>query len=125
MFEKFTVKARRVIFVARYEASKRGATSIEPCHLLAGLEREETKETEQFVAQHPEMATLRERVNPKRMPWPKVSTSVDMPLTEASRHALRVAVSGAESHASVGTAELLRGLLSVAKGEGPMTEYRA
>jgi ATP-dependent Clp protease ATP-binding subunit ClpC len=116
MFEKFTMTARRVIFFARYEASERGASSIEPCHLLAGLEREEKKETERFLAEYPEMEALRQRVNPNGVPWPKISTSVDMPLTDASKRALSAASDCAEGRASVGTAELLRGLLSVARG---------
>jgi ATP-dependent Clp protease ATP-binding subunit ClpC len=39
MFEKFTERARRVIFFGRYEASKTGSTTIETEHLL-GLIRE-------------------------------------------------------------------------------------
>ena len=40
MFERYTEKARRVIFFARYEASQYGAASIESEHLLLGLLRE-------------------------------------------------------------------------------------
>src|SRR2546428_459354 len=36
MFERYTEKARRVIFFARYEASQFGAPAIEPEHLLLG-----------------------------------------------------------------------------------------
>jgi len=41
MFERYTEKARRVIFFARYEASQFGAPAIEPEHLLLGLMRED------------------------------------------------------------------------------------
>jgi len=34
MFERYTEKARRVIFFARYEASQYGSMSIETEHLL-------------------------------------------------------------------------------------------
>ena len=34
MFEKYTEKARRVIFFARYEASQLGSRSIETEHVL-------------------------------------------------------------------------------------------
>jgi ATP-dependent Clp protease ATP-binding subunit ClpC len=37
MFERFTEKARRVIFFARYEASQYGSHQIETEHLLLGL----------------------------------------------------------------------------------------
>ena len=41
MFERYTEKARRVIFFARYEASQFGSPFIETEHLLLGLLREE------------------------------------------------------------------------------------
>ena len=41
MFERYTEKARRVIFFARYEASQFGAHAIEPEHVLLGLLRED------------------------------------------------------------------------------------
>jgi hypothetical protein len=40
MFERYTEKARRVIFFARYEASQFGASAIEAEHILLGLLRE-------------------------------------------------------------------------------------
>jgi ATP-dependent Clp protease ATP-binding subunit ClpC len=117
MFENYTENARRVIFFARLEASKTGASSIEPCHLLAGLEREVKKETELFLAEHPELKGLRQQMNPKGVPWKKLSTSVDMPLAEGSKQALSAAKCAAEAAQveRVDTGYLLRGLLSVAK----------
>ena len=41
MFERYTEKARRVIFFARYEASRYGSPCIETEHLLLGLLRED------------------------------------------------------------------------------------
>ncbi len=41
MFERYTEKARRVIFFARYEASQFGTPAIEPEHLLLGLLKED------------------------------------------------------------------------------------
>lgn len=41
MFERYTEKARRVIFYARYESSEFGTPAIEAEHLLLGLLREE------------------------------------------------------------------------------------
>ena len=40
MFERYTERARRVIFFARYEASQLGSAAIETEHLLLGLIRE-------------------------------------------------------------------------------------
>ena len=46
MFERYTEKARRVIFFARYEASQFGSPYIETEHLLLGLLREDKALTE-------------------------------------------------------------------------------
>ena len=43
MFERYTEKARRVIFFARYEASQFGSPYIETEHLLLGLLREDLR----------------------------------------------------------------------------------
>jgi ATP-dependent Clp protease ATP-binding subunit ClpC len=40
MFERYTERARRVLFFGRYEASQLGSVSIETEHLLLGLIRE-------------------------------------------------------------------------------------
>ncbi len=49
MFEKYTEKARRVIFFARYEASQFGQPYIEAEHLLLGLLREDKALTSRFL----------------------------------------------------------------------------
>ena len=41
MFERYTEKARRSIFFARYEASQFGSHEIDTEHLLLGLFRED------------------------------------------------------------------------------------
>jgi ATP-dependent Clp protease ATP-binding subunit ClpC len=41
MFERYTEKARRVIFFARYEALQYGSSVIAPEHVLLGLMRED------------------------------------------------------------------------------------
>jgi hypothetical protein len=40
MFERYTERARRVLFFVRYEASQLGSVSIETEHVLLGLLRE-------------------------------------------------------------------------------------
>ena len=49
MFERYTERARRVLFFARYEASQLGSISIETEHLLLGLNRDAAK-LARFVA---------------------------------------------------------------------------
>ena len=41
MFERYTERARRVIFFARYEATQFGSRTIESEHFLLGLLRED------------------------------------------------------------------------------------
>ena len=48
MFERYTEKARRVIFFARYEASQFGSPYIETEHLLLGLLREDKAMANRF-----------------------------------------------------------------------------
>src|ERR1039457_6672075 len=52
MFERYTEKARRVIFFARYEASQFGSPYIESEHLLMGILREDKGLTNRFLRQH-------------------------------------------------------------------------
>ena len=60
MFERYTERARRVLFFARYEASQLGSISIETEHLLLGLIREGKGPTSRIFArshlsrEHPE-----------------------------------------------------------------------
>jgi ATP-dependent Clp protease ATP-binding subunit ClpC len=48
MFERYTEKAKRTIFFARYEASQFGSPYIETEHLLLGLLREDKALTHRF-----------------------------------------------------------------------------
>ena len=84
MFERYTEKARRIIFFARYEAAQVGASNIEPEHLLLGLLRESRE-----LITPP--ANLDDLVDDLRtaMPAPgkKISTSVDLPAYRKRRSA--------------------------------------
>ena len=53
MFERFTEKARRVIFFGRYEASQFGSPFIESEHLLLGLLREDQALATRFMSSSP------------------------------------------------------------------------
>ena len=55
MFERYTEKARRVIFFARYEASLLGSGYIEPEHLLLGLFREDKAVSAKLIGPFSEM----------------------------------------------------------------------
>jgi ATP-dependent Clp protease ATP-binding subunit ClpA len=113
MFERYTEKARRSIFFARYEASQFGSAAIDTEHLLLGLLREDHG----LLRLGPELPVeaIRKRIEsaqpgPERIPIP---TSVDLPLSAACKRAL---AHGAEEAQRFGddhirTAHLLIGLL--------------
>ncbi|MGH9327687.1 MAG: ATP-dependent Clp protease ATP-binding subunit [Terriglobia bacterium] len=113
MFEKYTEKARRVIFFARYEASQFGSTYIETEHLLLGLLREDKALTNRFLRSHTSIESIRKQIEGKTTVREKVSTSVDLPLSQECKRVLAYAAEEAErlSHKHIGTEHLLMGLL--------------
>jgi len=113
MFEKYTEKARRVIFFARYEVSEHGASSIETEHLLLGLLREDKALLSRFLPANVPIEVLREQIESRIGQGEKISTSIEIPLSEASKNVLKYAVEESKglSHRHIGTEHLLLGLL--------------
>ena len=91
MFERYTEKARRTIFFARYEASQFGADCIETEHLLLGLLREDKALAHHLLGSHSGIESIRKQIEAHTPKGEKVSTSVDMPLSQESRRALAYA----------------------------------
>jgi ATP-dependent Clp protease ATP-binding subunit ClpA len=111
MFERYTEKARRSIFFARYEASQFGSAEIDTEHLLLGLLREDHS----LLGLGPELPleAIRKRIASARPGREKIPTSVDLPLSQACKVAM---ARGAEEAQKFGdehirTAHLLIGLL--------------
>jgi ATP-dependent Clp protease ATP-binding subunit ClpC len=75
MFERYTEKARRVIFFARYEASQFGSPYIETEHLLLGLLREDKALTNRFLRSHASVESIRKQIEAKRSFKPRTSTT--------------------------------------------------
>jgi len=113
MFERYTEKARRVIFFARYEASQFGSPYIETEHLLLGLLREDKALTNRFLRSHASIESIRKQIEGRTTVREKVSTSVDLPLSQECKRVLNYAAEEAErlSHKHIGTEHLLLGLL--------------
>src|SRR5712672_2341681 len=113
MFERYTEKARRVIFFARYEASQFGSPYIETEHLLLGLLREDKALANRFLRSHAAIESIRKQIEGHTTIREKVSTSVDLPLSHECKRVLVYAAEEAErlSHKHVGTEHLLLGLL--------------
>jgi len=113
MFEKYTVKARRVSFFARYEASQFGSPSIEAEHLLLGLLREDKALTHRFLRSDSSIESIREQIEAHTTIREKVSTAVDLPLSDAGKRVLSYAAeeAGRLSNKHIGSEHLLLGLL--------------
>ena len=113
MFERYTEKARRVIFFARYEASQFGSPYIETEHLLLGLLREDKALANRFLRSHAAIESIRKQIEAQTTMREKVSTSVDLPLSHECKRVLAYGAEEAErlNHKHIGTEHLLLGLL--------------
>jgi ATP-dependent Clp protease ATP-binding subunit ClpC len=114
MFERYTEKARRVIFFARYEASQFGAPAIEPEHLLLGLMREDKTLTARFLARaQASLEAIRKEIEGRAPLREKISTSVELPLAPETKRVLAYAHEESDrlQHRHIGTEHLLLGLL--------------
>jgi ATP-dependent Clp protease ATP-binding subunit ClpC len=114
MFERYTEKARRVIFFARYEASQFGAPAIEPEHLLLGLMREDKTLTARFFPRaQVSIESIRKEIEGRTLLREKISTSVELPLAPETKRVLGYAHEESDrlQHRHIGTEHLLLGLL--------------
>ena len=107
MFEKYTEKARRAIFFARYEASMFGSPYIEPEHLLLGLLRED-KSLRDLIP-HSAIEGFRQQLPARE----KFSVSVDLPLSDPSKRVLSYAAEESEimEKSFIGPGHLALGIL--------------
>ena len=114
MFEKYTERARRVIFFARYEASQFGSPLIETEHLLLGLIREDRGLAVRFFSgAGASVQDLRKEIEKRAAVRDRISISVDIPFSEESKRVLTSAVdeSNRMNHKFIGTEHILLGLL--------------
>jgi ATP-dependent Clp protease ATP-binding subunit ClpC len=114
MFEKFTEKAKRILFLARYEASQQGSKVIGTEHLLLGLLKEGEETTrELFTRANASMDLLQAELEKRGPTHEKLSTSVEIPFSDETKKVLQYAEEEAERlmHPHIGTEHLLLGLL--------------
>ena len=114
MFERYTERARRVLFFARYEASQLGSISIETEHLLLGLIREGKGLTSRiFSRSHLSLENIRKEIEGRTVFREKVSTSVEIPFSTETKRVLQFAAEEADRllHNYIGTEHLLLGIL--------------
>jgi len=118
MFERYTEKARRVIFYARYAASEYGSSYIEVEHLLLGIIRDSpgvivahaSEEHKQTI-----LETLQKSVDAVSVMRETIPTSVDLPLSDEGKHVLAHAAEQADrwGDRNITPEHLLFGLLAV------------
>src|SRR3954468_9774080 len=114
MFERYTEKARRVIFFARYEASQFGAPAIEPEHLLLGLMREDKTLTGRFFPRAQiTIEAIRREIESRTLLRERIPTSVELPLAPETKRVLHYSHDESDrlQHRHIGTEHLLLGLL--------------
>ena len=121
MFERYTERARRVLFFARYEASQLGSISIETEHLLLGLIREGKGLTSRiFARSHLSLENIRKEIEGRTVFREKVSTSVEIPFSTETKRVLKFAAEEADRllHNYIGTEHLLLGILREERSVG-------
>jgi Uma2 family endonuclease len=113
MFERYTEKARRTIFFARYETSQFGGACIETEHLLLGLLREDKALANQFLGTHAKIEAIRHSIEQRTQKGPKTLTSVELPLSDECKRALAYGAEQWErmNEKYIGTPHLLLGIL--------------
>jgi hypothetical protein len=113
MFERFTEKARRVIFFARYEASQYGSPFIETEHLLLGLMRENGALILRSLRPNCTAADLKSEIDQQIPLRQRIPVSQEVPLTEECKKVLLRAKDEADrlGHRRIGAEHLLLGLL--------------
>jgi len=114
MFERYTEKARRVIFFSRYEASQFGASQIEAEHILLGLLREDKNLTARFFHRsHANLELIRKEIENRTVMRDRISSQIDLPLSDGAKRALSFAAEESDllGNRHIGTEHLLLGLL--------------
>ncbi|MBZ5600526.1 MAG: hypothetical protein LAN83_19665 [Acidobacteriia bacterium] len=117
MFERYTERARRVIFWSRYIASQCESSEIEVEHLLLGLLREDMSLAHRFLGSPWALETVWRKVEQSKPVHEKAPASGDLPLSIAGKRVLAFATEEADQLSSkrIGTGHLLLGLLREGK----------
>src|SRR2546426_6089927 len=112
MFERYPERARGVIFFGRYEASQFGSMTIEAEHLLLGLVRERNV-VNRFLPAGSSPESVRAEIEKRSVRREKISTAIDMPLSNECKRILAYAAEETERlrHAHIDTEHLLLGML--------------
>jgi len=116
MFEKYTEKAKKVLFLARYEASQMGSKVIGSDHLLLGLIKEGDELVQElFLKSNVNLELLRAEMEARGPSGEKQVTPIEIPFSEEAKKVLACAEEEAERllHPHVSDEHILLGLLRV------------
>ncbi len=116
MFEKYTEKAKKVLFLARYEASQMGSKVIGSEHLLLGLIKEgDDLVRDLFQRSGVNLELLRAELEARGPSGEKQAAPIEIPFSEETKKILVCAEEEAERllHPYVSDEHLLLGLLRV------------
>ena len=95
MFERYSERARRAVFYARHQASMSGTGQIEAEHLLLGVLHEDRDLARRCFN---DVETVRRDLLARLPPaQARIPTSADMPISPACEHAMKRALSEANS----------------------------
>src|SRR6266478_3891124 len=95
MFARYTEKARRSVFFARYEASQYGNPYIGTEHLLLGLLREDLT-LRQILNDTTADSEIRREVEKRLVRGEPIPTSIEVPLSHDAKRALVLAAEEAD-----------------------------
>ena len=112
MFERYTERARRVLFSARYEAGRAGSPTVEPEHLLLALMREgKGLSARIFERARVEPDDVRRAIE-SRTTRQEANSSGDRPLSASTEQVFEFAAQESDRllHNYVGTEHLLLGI---------------
>jgi enamine deaminase RidA (YjgF/YER057c/UK114 family) len=114
MFERYSERARRALFFARYEATQLGSISMEPGHLLLGLIREPKGVMGLvFTRSGLSLELIRKEIESRTIFHEKIATSVEIPFSAEFKRVLQHASAEADrlQDHHIGTEHLLLGIL--------------
>jgi enamine deaminase RidA (YjgF/YER057c/UK114 family) len=126
MFERYTERARRVLFFARYESTQLGTPSIEPIHVLLGILREKNGLVQEiFSAAGLPIDEVRKHIERENVFQEQFPVTVEIPFSDRTKRLLKFAAEEADrlSHTSIGRLHLLLALLRL--DNEPVVSYLA
>jgi hypothetical protein len=113
LFARFTERARRVVFFARYWAAQRGSESIETEHLLLGLIEEDGSRIGRLLGNESSRESIVSEIDLHTTRQERRSEGLSVPLTSESKRILELAAEAADQlgHTEIETRHILLGFL--------------